>query len=62
MVTMPEQPLPFPPKPDTDGSRPVESRVILSIGKQRYAIDVTTSITELPARTAEVIPMPKREP
>jgi hypothetical protein len=63
-MSMPEPPVPFPPKPDSDGAplRQNTFRLICAVCGERYAIDVTASIIALRPQPAEVIGMPKKGP
>jgi hypothetical protein len=63
---MPNPPMPFPPSQQPPEPRPVatkHSRMILSIGRERYAFDFTSTVTALRPKAAEVISIEeKRKP
>ena len=57
---MPDKPIPFPTLPSPEQSN-VEathhSRIILSIGGRRFALDLASTVTELPPKGGEIVPI-----
>ena len=59
---MPKKVLPFPGKPPAqpDPLLTEHSRIIVNLGSSRYAIDITTAVTPLPAVPAILQVLPRK--